>query len=69
MVFDQNGCDMGDARDALPVWAPNGKQVAYNDCGTWVVSNADGTGEAEPIDEAVYRSWAGGGLATGWNVH
>jgi class 3 adenylate cyclase len=24
---------------------------------------------AQPIDEAVYRSWAGGGLATGWNVH
>lgn len=68
-VFDSHGCDMGDIADALPVWAPNGTQVAYNDCGTWVVANADGTGEAQPIDEAVYRSWAGGGLATGWNVH
>ena len=62
-VFDSNGCDMGATDDALPVWAPNGTQVAYNDCGTWVVSNADGTGEPQPIDELVFRSWAGGGLS------
>jgi WD40-like Beta Propeller Repeat len=68
MVFDSDGCDMGGIADALPVWAPNGIQVAYNDCGTWVVSDADGSSGAQPLDEAVYRSWAGGGLATGWNV-
>jgi hypothetical protein len=68
-IFDSDGCDMGEIADALPVWAPNGTQVAYNDRGTWVVANADGSGEAQAIDEAVYRSWSGGGLDTGWNAH
>ena len=73
-VFDSDGCDMdpsdmGVSGDALPVWSPGGTQVAYNACGVWVVANADGTGEAQPIDGLVYRSWAGGGLATGWGVH
>jgi Tol biopolymer transport system component len=27
-VFDSDGCAMGDTQDALPVWAPNGTQVA-----------------------------------------
>jgi hypothetical protein len=54
---------MGATGGALPVWAPSGTQVAYNACGTWVVSNADGTGEPQPIDELHYRSWAGGGLS------
>jgi Tol biopolymer transport system component len=66
-VFDSGGCDMGATADALPVWAPNGTQVAYNACGTWVVANADGTGEPQPIDEPVCRSWAGGGLS-GWGL-
>lgn len=66
-VFDSDGCDMGATDDALPVWAPNGTQVAYNACGVWVVSNADGTGEPQPIDELVHRSWAGGGLS-GWDL-
>jgi Tol biopolymer transport system component len=63
-VFDSNGCDMGEIahRDALPVWAPNGTQVAYNACGVWVVANADGTGEAQPIDELMHDSWGGGGF-------
>lgn len=68
-VFDSDGCDMGDIADALPVWAPNGDQVAYNACGVWVVANADGTGDAQPIDELVHRSWDGGGLFTGYGVH
>jgi hypothetical protein len=78
-VFDSDGCDMGDmgfVGDALPVWAPNGTQVAYNDCGVWVVANADGTGEAQqmggfaPEDLVVpllHRSWNGGGL-TQWDL-
>jgi hypothetical protein len=65
-VFDSGGCDMGEIADALPVWAANGTQVAYNACGEWVVANADGTGEARPIDELVHRSWEGGGLFTTW---
>jgi hypothetical protein len=60
-VFDSKGCDTTNA-DSLPVWAPNGTQVAYFDCGGWVVANADGTGEAQPIDELVWRSWRSGGL-------
>ena len=53
--------------DTAPVWAPNGTQVAYNACGERVVENADGTGEAQPIDELVWRSWYSGGL-TGWDL-
>jgi len=72
-LFDSDGCDMDTqpqgavGGDALPVWAPNGTQVAYNACGVWVVANADGTGESQPIDGLVHRSWAGGGLS-GWDL-
>ena len=50
--------------DALPVWSPDGTQVAYYAprCGGWVVENADGTGEIQPVDELVWRSWYSGGL-------
>jgi hypothetical protein len=63
-VFGSYGCPPA---DTAPVWAPNGTQVAYNACGAWVVENADGTGEAQPIDELVWRSWYSGGL-TGWDL-
>ena len=57
--------------DALPVWASNGTQVAYNACGVWVVANADGTGEAQPFAPAEVvppcRSWNGGGLSQ-WDL-
>jgi Tol biopolymer transport system component len=66
-VFDTDGCDMGKYQDALPVWAPNGTQVAHHGCDGWVVENADGTGEVQPIDELVWRSWAGGGLSE-WDL-
>jgi len=66
-VSDSDGCDMGDTADALPVWAPNGPQVAYNACGEWVVANADGTGEPQTIDELVHGSWDGGALS-GWDL-
>jgi hypothetical protein len=63
-IFDSNNCGTFDAMDdTLPVWAPAGTQVAYNACGEWVVGNADGTGEAQPIDELVWRSWFSGGLS------
>jgi hypothetical protein len=65
-VFDSNTCGMFDAAaDTLPVWSPDGTQVAYNACGAWVVANADGTGEVQPIDELVWRSWYSGGLTGG----
>jgi len=57
IMLYQSGCSI----DTLPVWAPNGTQVAYHACGAWVVSNADGTGERRPINQLVYRSWRGGG--------
>jgi WD40-like Beta Propeller Repeat len=78
-VFNSDGCDMGAmgfVGDALPVWAPNGTQVAYNDCGVWVVANADGTGEAQPLGGTtladlvvplLHRSWNGGGLSQ-WDL-
>jgi hypothetical protein len=60
-VFDSDGCDMGELSDALPAWAPDGTQVAYNACGVWVVANADGTGEANPSTGAC----TGAGIAAG----
>jgi hypothetical protein len=66
-VFDSDGCNMSaGGGDGLPVWA-NGTQIAYNACGRWVVSNADGTGEPQMINERVHRSLAGGGLS-GWDI-
>jgi Tol biopolymer transport system component len=65
-VFDGNRCSETNV-DALPVWAPNGTQVAYKGCGGWMIENADGTGDAQPIDELVWRSWYGGGLS-GWDL-
>lgn len=66
-IFDSDGCDMGENQDALPFWAPNGTQVAFNGCGSWVVENADGTGDAKPINELVWRSWYSGGLSQ-WDL-
>lgn len=63
-VFDSGGCQIGGA-DPLPAWAPDGTQVAYNACGVWEVANADGTGEAQPINELLWRSWYSGGLTEG----
>ena len=75
-VFDSNGCvdANGFVGDGIPVWSPSG-QIAYSDCGTWVVANADGTGQARPLGGASadsggpplrHRSWDGGGL-TEWD--
>ena len=63
-VFETEGCDN---QDSLPVWAPNGIQVAYIDCGVWMVANADGTGAAQPIDELLWRSWYSPGLSI-WDL-
>jgi Tol biopolymer transport system component len=61
-IFNSNGCDSGATPDGLPAWSPDGAQVAYIACTVWVVANADGTGEAQPIDELVWRSWRSGGI-------
>ena len=70
-VFDSGGCT-GFVGDTLPVWSPDGTQVAYNQCGIWVAASADGSGHAQPLGGAlsgsggpplVQRSWDGGGLS------
>jgi len=58
-VFDTNSCVKGSAGDPEPVWSPDGTKVGYRACSTLVASNADGTGEPQPIDMLVYRSWGG----------
>ena len=50
--------------DALPVWANDGTRVAYRGCDGWVVEKADGTGDVQPIDQLVWRSWKSGGLTS-----
>lgn len=46
-------------------WSPDGSQIAFHkDDGLGVtVFDANGAGEAEPIDELTYASWAGGSYA------
>ena len=43
-------------------WSPDGSQIAFHkhEGGEVTVFDAGGAGEAEPIDELTYRSWAGG---------
>ena len=43
-------------------WSPDGSQIAFHkDVGPGVtVFGANGAGEAQPIDELTYTSWAGG---------
>jgi Tol biopolymer transport system component len=63
-VFDSGCCVRGDAN---PVWSPDGAQVVWMSSSVWQVGNADGTGQAQPIDEHAYRSW-GGGRLSGWDL-
>ena len=45
-----------------PIWSPDGERVAFFDdadmsYGTWLVANADGSGEPQQITEIEARSW------------
>lgn len=49
-----------------PVWSSDGAQIAFGSATTdgeavWLVTNADGAGDAREIDELRYLSWRGGG--------
>ncbi|MFN8234435.1 MAG: SMP-30/gluconolactonase/LRE family protein [Actinomycetota bacterium] len=41
-------------------WSPDGSRLAFHNSFAWVAVDADGRGEAEPIDELTYLSWEGG---------
>ena len=43
-----------------PVWSPDGTGLAFQYGNTWLIANADGTGDVRKIDELQYRSWRGG---------
>jgi dipeptidyl aminopeptidase/acylaminoacyl peptidase len=62
-VADLGSCDKFYV-DALPAWADDGARVAYRGCDGFVVENADGTGDVQPIDQFVWRSWRSSGLTS-----
>jgi hypothetical protein len=48
-----------------PIWSPEGERVAFHDDAdmsydTWLVANADGSGEPQRIKDIEARSWAQG---------
>ena len=52
-VFDSDGCDMGATNGRTPGLGPQWNAGRLQRLRRWVVANADGTGEAQPIDELV----------------
>ena len=49
---DQYKCDL--------TWSPDGSQIGVETPDGFAGIDADGSGEATPIDELTYRSWNGG---------
>lgn len=47
-------------------WSPDGSRIAFHTRHRAFVIDADGRGEAEPIDELTYRSWDGGWYFDEW---
>lgn len=47
-------------------WSPDGSQIAFHTLNRAFVIDADGRGEAEPIDELTYLSWDGGWYFEEW---
>ena len=47
-------------------WSPDGSRIAFHMRHRAFVIDADGRGEAEPIDELTYRSWDGGSYSEEW---
>lgn len=45
-------------------WSPDGSRIAFHTRQRAFVIDADGRGEAEPIDELTYRSWDGGSYSS-----
>jgi WD40 repeat protein len=47
-------------------WSPDGSRIAFHSRHRAFAIDADGRGEAEPIDELTYRSWDGGSYSEEW---
>jgi Tol biopolymer transport system component len=47
-------------------WSPDGSRIAFHTLNRAFLIDADGRGEAEPIDELTYRSWDGGWYFDEW---
>jgi Tol biopolymer transport system component len=65
LVFEATGGAQG--ATGGPVWSPDGTRIAFRysvDAGpedrTWLIANADGTGDVHELDELQYLSWRGG---------
>jgi Tol biopolymer transport system component len=65
LVFDPTSSPGNSTESGGPVWSPNGAQIAFRydthpGQRSYLIANADGTGDVHEIDELRYRGWRGG---------
>ena len=65
LVFDPTSSAPHDTEGGGPIWSPDGTQIAFrydsrSHHRSYLIANADGSGNVQEIDEVQYRSWRGG---------
>jgi Tol biopolymer transport system component len=65
LVFSPTSDNPEGTEGGGPIWSPDGTQIAFRydahpDQRSYLIANADGTGDVHEIDELRYRGWRGG---------